>query len=146
LIGRAYSGYCRRRIRSVESLSLLLLRLEEEVSLFLSTPSGFFQNYEDEHLSEIGFLDSVRSGESMADAFRRSAGRMALDKQTESRMALFFSDYGKSYREGELRRIEIFQKELDQVHKRETEEERGRVRLAYTLLFSAALGIIILLI
>ena len=146
LIGKAYSGYCKKRVRSLESLSLLLLRLEEGVSLFLSTPSSFFQDYEDEYLTEVGFLELVRSGENMANAFRKTARRMALDRQTEERLSLFFSDYGKSYKDGELRRISIFQRELEEVLKRETEEERGRVKLAYTLLFSAALGIIILLI
>ena len=33
LIGKAYSGYCKKRVRSLESLSLLLLRLEDDLFL-----------------------------------------------------------------------------------------------------------------
>jgi hypothetical protein len=146
LVGRAYSAYLKRRINTLESLSAMLSELKEGVALFLSTPENFFKDYEDKLLWSSGFLPSVRAGENMADAFLRSDLGAALDERTKKRLLRFFSDFGRTDRNREVERIDAVRSELEDRLKAEREEEPSRVKLAYTLLFAASIGAVILLI
>ncbi len=145
LIGRAYSAYCKRRTLETESFYALLVHISEQITLFLSTPKSFLSEYTDGQLENSGFLAFVREGGSMADAFEKSRAKLALSEETEKKLSSFFSEFGRSYKDGELKRCELFCRELSNILAFEREEEGRRIRLGYTLLFSSALAVIILL-
>ena len=68
-----------------------------------------------------------------------------LSEEVKTKLSDFFSGFGKNYREGELKRISLFEKELYELYRREETETPKRIKLAYTLLFAAALSIVIIL-
>ncbi len=146
LLGRAYSAYAKRRTLECESFLLLIGHIREGISLFLSTPAELFSSYEDELLMSSGFLTAVREGEEVSSAFEHSKGSLALSEEVKKRLSLFFSEFGKSYKDGELKRCELFEEELRRAAELEREREPERIKLGYTLLFSAALALIIFLI
>ena len=146
LFGRAYSSYCKRRVDTLESLCRMLSDLEEGISVSLTTPADFFSDYREELLESSGFLSGVRSGEGMAEAFSHSGLPATLGEESTKRLSRFFTEFGGSYREGELRRIEIFRAELTEAYKEEREKLSDRIKLVYTLLVSGSRGLIILLI
>ncbi len=146
LFGRAYSSYCKRRTALLASFLSLITHLGDEISLFLSTPKSVFMAYKDEQLENCGFLPAVRAGESLKSAFEKCEKSLAVGEEAKVRLRVFFSEFGKSYKDGEVKRCEIFCNELSQMLKSEREEEPKRIKLSYTLLFALVLAIIILLI
>ncbi len=82
----------------------------------------------------------------MSDAFLEARRSLAVSEDTKKRLAIFFSDFGKSYKDGEIKRCEMFCEELEKTLSFEREEEPKRIKLGYTLLFASALAVIILLI
>ncbi len=146
LAGRAYSSYCKRRTKEIESFLSFITHIKEKIMLFLSTPSSFAESYSDENLENSGFLPSLRDGEGLKAAFSKCSAKLAVGEEAKKRLTAFFADFGKNYKDTEIKRCELFCEELEKTLAAEREEEPKRIKLCYTLLFSAALAIIILLI
>ena len=82
----------------------------------------------------------------MSAAFETIKGRLSLSGETLERLSGFFSDFGRSYRDGEIERTKYFRDELERTWIAEREAEEKRVKLVYTLLLALSLSIVILLI
>ena len=146
VIGRSYREYCGRRVEECEGFLSLLNHIIAEISQFLSTPKDFFESFECEALRRVGFLSEIEEGRDMSAAFETIKGRLSLSGETLERLSGFFSDFGRSYRDGEIERTKYFRDELERTWIAEREAEEKRVKLVYTLLLALSLSIVILLI
>lgn len=143
IVGKGYSLYTKRRLSEMESFALLLDHIEKEITLFLSTPRKLLSDYLSPPIE--AFLEEARSGGDLGEAFRKARSKLSLSEKFAQLLDRFFSEFGKSYRDGELKKIEICKKELLSELKTEEESSPGRIKLAYTLLFAAALSLVIML-
>jgi stage III sporulation protein AB len=143
LLGRAYSSYCKKRLLELSDFLSLISHIKKKVSLYLSTQSELMMGFSGESIR--AFTDSFNSVGSFSEAFETTKKKTALSEKTKTTLSEFFSGFGKSYREGELERIDIYLSELSEELKTEEEDTPRRVKLAYTLLFAAALSAVIIL-
>ena len=143
LVGLMYSRYCKKRLLQTEGFALLLSHIEKRVSLFLCTQKDLVSGYDNESIAD--FVREAESGESLFSAFCAVKQKFFLSEEVKTKLSDFFSGFGKNYREGELKRISLFEKELYELYRREETETPKRIKLAYTLLFATALSIVIIL-
>ena len=143
LVGRGYAAYCKRRIAEEERFLSLLLHIEKGITLFLKTPREIADSFSGEEISDL--LERVRSGESLGEAFLGVRRRLALSSRMSDRLSEYFSELGTGYREVELKRLALFIGEVREDLAVEEERTPVRIRLAYTLLFAAALSVVIML-
>ena len=143
LAGVGYSSYRKRRLSEIKGFVQLITYIEKRVTLFLSTQRQMLVGYEDESISS--FIGEVTAGKTFFDAFSSVKGKMWLSEEMKEKLSDFFFEFGKSYRDSELKRIEMFKKEIIEIQNREEEETPGKIKLLYTLLFALALSVVIIL-
>ena len=143
IVGRSYAVYCKKRLSELEALAALLSQMEKGITVSLSTPRELFSSLKLPELYD--FTERVRSGESLYDAASRVMPRLVISEDTKEKALEYFSEFGESYRDGELKRLELFRRELIADKRDEEERAETRIRLCYTLLFAAALSVVIML-
>lgn len=143
LVGAGYAAYCKRRLRVISAFVSLISHIEKRVTLFLSTQSDLLSGYENSDISE--FVEQARFGKGLYEAFLAVSGKLPISEEIKKSLSDFFSDFGKSYKDRELKRISMFLDELTEEQKLEEEKTPARIKLAYTLLFAAAGSLVIIL-
>ena len=141
-----YSRFAEHRLEVYRGFSSLLSYLKGRVGTHLTPIKEAFSAFSDDALAASGFIESVREGERLYDAFRLSRDRLCISKRVGEILDGFFSDFGTGYLDAELSGIEYTQKELESAIRAEEEELSVSVRLVRSLLLLAAVGIVILLI
>lgn len=113
LLGREYSAYADRQVREREGFIALLLHIEREIGRSLSYGLGLWRGFSDPSLERCGFLPLLREGCSPEDAFFKCSPKLALSGEIKEKLQSFFSDFGKGYKDGEIKGIERLRGELE---------------------------------
>ena len=143
LLGRAYSFYCKKRLLQLRDFVALIAHIKKKVTLYLSTQSELLSGFVGESIAE--FTDLFGSLGNIFEAFGKVRSKLCLSEKTKDTLSEFFEGFGKSYREGELERAELFLREMTEELKNEEESTPKKIKLAYTLLFASALSLVIIL-
>ena len=113
LLGREYSAYADRQVREQAGFIALLLHIERRIGHSLSYGSDLWRGFSDPDLEKCGFLPLLSEGFSPRDAFAKSSRKLALSGEIKEMLLVFFSDFGKGYKDGEIKGIERLREELE---------------------------------
>ena len=144
--GREYSAYAERRSGEGRAVLSLLAHIEKMIDSYLSPHGELFLGFNDEWLEGCGFLAALRSGEGLASAFSSSQEKMLLSEGVKKRLSDYFSDFGKGYKEAELKRLRDCRADIEKMLLSEGDELKKSVKVARALLLGGAVGIAILII
>lgn len=145
-ISREYSAFYRRRIAQTDGFVALIIHIEGAISERLASGKGLVAGFSDEALSSLGFLESVRSGATLHDAFLGCRRASVISREVSMRLERYFADFGRYYKERELSRAATCVEELERLLERERADMPKNVKLARTLLVAFALGVLILIV
>lgn len=146
ILGRGYSAYSERAIAEYDGFLELLIYMKGKISCFLLPPSEIFKDFECEALERCGLLMKIRCGVQISDAFSESSHRLAIPPEAKRVLGGFFASFGSEYRDGEIARIEQTVSEIKRQRDDACELLTKKTKLAHTLLFAGALGLVIFLI
>lgn len=145
MIWREYSAFldgelkwCREMIRAIGDLG-------ERMRCYLSSPREWAQRYESELLAGCGFLDRLKGGESLEDAFVHSEGGMELTGEVRDAVYGCFSGFGGGYLDGELESLGLALEKLRAAEQGLAGELPRRRKAVGAILGACALGIVILI-
>lgn len=144
-VSRGYSAYKDRRIAEAEGFIGLIAHIEGKISGFLSHGASLWQGFSDASLEQIGFLQKLKEGVTLSEAFSLTKAGLSLDCGTRERLREYFNTFGRGYREDELRRASCCREALEADLKKAKEELEKNVKAVRVLLLGGSLGIIILL-
>ena len=143
LIGAGYSSYCKKRLKQTEDFLSLVMHVRKRIEVFMATQKKLLCGYESDSLSR--FVAAAIEKGSLSEAFEEVRGGLSVSEELKGRLSEFFSEFGKNYRDSEIKRTELFCNELREEVKREEERTPVRIKIAYTLLFAAAGSLLIIL-
>ena len=143
LVGAGYSFYCKKRLKQTEQFLSLILHVRKRIEIFMATQKNLLCGYESDALSR--FVMAATEKGSLYEAFKEVRGGLCVSEELKGRLSEFFSEFGKNYREAEMKRTELFCAELREELKKEEERTPVRIKIAYTLLFAAAGSLLIIL-
>lgn len=146
ILGKEYSAYVNKRCSESDGFLLFLLHIKGEVSRFLTPPDGFARSFENDALSRTGFLTSLAEGVGLKDAFELAKKKLSLCSDAQKCLFEFFSDFGKDYKDGELKRCESYTERFESIIREDKCTLEKNVRVVRSILCAVALGIVILLI
>ena len=145
IMSRAYAVFIRRRVAEYRSLFGFLELMRREMLTSLCTPSELAGRCSDPILSEIGFLESLRSGRAPAAAFSEASSSLHIAGEDVDILRSFFEKFGRGTMDTELRALDECIRRFSAVTIAEEEGAGAAIRLACTLLALFAIGIVILL-
>ena len=144
LTARRYDAYTRRRLAVTESFLRLLRHVRGRIFTFLEPLPRAVRSFSDEMLESVGFLGAVREGACLSDAFSAVAERCSLGAVARELIGSTFASLGRGTREETVAFTDSRISELTELLEQEREELARSVKLTRTLMYAAALGIIIL--
>lgn len=143
--GREYTRYTERRIDELEGFVALLNHIKRKISMYLTPMSGMLQGFENESLSDLGFISELEKSGNLKKAFSECSKRSSLGKESLKLISECFSDFGQGYKEQELIRLERYIGSLSEILEKERKELPKNAKMVSTLFLCGALGIFILL-
>lgn len=135
-----------RRVRQTEALLLLLRYIKAQISCFRTPLSEMFAGFENEELEACGLLPLLRDGCSFPDAFEKTRPRLYLDSDETEMLSSFSREIGGGYREEQEECCAYYIRELERAYSEGREERPARVRVLRSLVISAGLMVIIILV
>ena len=146
LVSRGYSAFLDRRESETEGFFDLLLHIERELGLSLSSGRELWRGFENEALCKSGLLPLLKEGVELPSAFAECRKRLMVSAECEKILLRFFSDFGRDYKDGELKRIAMAKEELSKLLCEEKTENKKNKRVVGAIAFGFAASAAILLI
>lgn len=143
-ISRKYSEYVSYRASLSRAFSELLLHIKNKISVYLAPPSELVSGFSSEILSESGFISLAKELGSPKKAYGALADSLSLSPGAKRILDSYFDSFGSAYKEGLLKATEAAEAALRREAEKEEEELPREKKLARTVIFAVALGIIIL--
>ncbi len=144
LISRSYSLYLKRGVRECECFLSLLQRIEGAIRCFLSPVGEIFSGFECSEGSVMEFVNDVRSGKTVKDAFSEREATLAVGKEGKKILSELFSELGRGYKDGTVALISAARSEMEKYTLSAGEEEKKNSKLVAALLLGGAVGALLL--
>lgn len=145
-ISRKYSEHITYRVGLTRAFSELLLHIKNKISVYLAPPSELVVGFCSDVLAASGFISLTRELGSPKKAYASLGKSLPLTPEAKRILDTYFDSFGSAYKEGLLRATEIAESAL----RLEAEKEEAALvrekKLARTVIFAVALGVIILFI
>ncbi len=145
-IAREYSVFARRRLDELRGFHSLLEYIGGGISKYLSFGSGLWNGFSCDKLESCGFLQMLRDGEHPGKAFSRCKSRLALSTEQKDVLEKFFLDFGREYKDSELKRVSEYRVRLGETLEKEVLELEKNVKVVRALLLGGGLSVVILVI
>ena len=145
IMSRAYAVFIRRRVAEYRSILGFLELTRREMLSCLCTPTELAVRCSDPILSEIGFLEALRSGRGCAAAFSETRSSLHIAVEDADVLQNFFEKFGRGTMDSELAALDECIRRFSSIAIAEEEGASAAIRLAGTLITLCAIGIVILL-
>lgn len=145
-IARDYSSYCDRRIKQSVGFMAFVKYIEERVCVYLLPRAEAAAGFDNAALSEIGFIELLRSSPSLYSAFSLVESRLLISDAQKEALSSFFKDFGRAYALDERARIEKLKTDMQSLNERDEKQTKESEKVVKTIVLASALGMIILLI
>ena len=146
MIWREYAAYLDRELLSCRSFLRALTDYREKMKCYMDVPSSWAEEYSDEQLAECGFLDMVKSGTDISEAYRKSCANLCITDEVDKALTACFGRLGEGYLDTELETLEIAIGKLSREERHLTESLSKRRKATGAVLGACALGVVILVI
>ena len=134
-----------KRVRQAEGFLLLLRHVKAQISCFCTPTCEIFASFENEALSDIGFLERLSKGD-FCTALEESRDKIYLDEEEINLLTAFGRELGKGYRQEEIEGCDYYIGELENAYAKKREEQPKKSRLYRSLVLTGGLMLIIVFI
>ena len=141
-----YTKYMRKRVRECEAFLEFIGHLRTELSCYLRPLCEAAGGFSSDALSEVGFLDAVKSTGNIYEAFKSTKGKLSLSEEEITPLQSLFSSLGHAYLEEELKLINMCEENMRCVTEKIKRESPKSIKLISTLSVTVAIGFFILVI
>lgn len=142
---REYEMFLKKRFDVCRGFIELLSHIRRKIDGYLTPATELLDGFECKALTETGYVDRARE-KGISSAYFELEGSLHLDAAVQSCLSSFFSDFGKDYKEGTLKLLDLSIGRLSEYTERLSAENERSLKLARTLAAAVALGLIILII
>lgn len=146
LISSGYSSYASARLSEYTAYLKLFTHVEWALTTRAATVKAWCLGFTEPTLEKLGLLPLLREGAAVKDAYKRAEMRSRMSQRGKELLGEYFSEYGRGYLDGELKKLRTARGALEDILKTEGEELTRSVRTLRALLFALALGGVILVI
>jgi len=144
LFWREYTSYLERELKVCRTFRAMLCDMRDKMRCYLDTPRTWAHGYEDDQLSECGFLDRLRGGVSLADAYEACKEKLCISRSVDSALHSFFARSGEGYIDTELVAIDCAIDSLTETEGVMSGEVNKKAKVAGAVLGAFVAGIVIL--
>lgn len=123
-----------------------LTDMRAKMRCYLDSPRAWAEGYCGGPLEECGFLDLLREGVGVAEAYRGTRANMSLSDICDTLITDCFSRLGEGYLDTELSLMDLTIDKLSSEEKRAAEELPRKRKAMGAVLGACACGIVILVI
>lgn len=134
-----------KRVRQAEGFLLLLRHVKAQISCFCAPTCDIFSSFENEALSDIGFLEELKKGD-FCRAVSLCRDKIYLDEGEINLLIAFGHELGKGYRQQEIEGCDYYISELECAYAKKREEQPKKSRLYRSLVLTGGLMLIIVFI
>ena len=143
-ISSGYDSFAKRRLSEYEAYLKLITHIEWALSVKGATVREWCEGYSDPVLDALELLPLLRSGTPIKEAYQRSQKRSCASAEAKELLGELFSEYGNGYLSRELMKLKHTKEALTKISECEAAVLTKNARLYRMLLFTGALGIVIL--
>ena len=146
MIWREYSLFTGREVLVCRSFSRAVMDYREKMICYMVSPGDWAENYSDECLSEMGFLESLREGANFKEAYGAVCDKLCITDELNSVLSGCFDRLGEGYLETELKTLDVAIEKLRCEEIRLSESVSKRRKATGAVLGAFAVGTVILII
>ena len=146
IFSREYISTRKRRVDVLTEILSLVTHLHREISRCVCTPRKALCRFESPILTECGFLERVRAGESLSSAFSMTEGVLHLAPKVREYVSSLFNSVGTGSYKEECKKLSFAVGELENLIKGEREELMHISKLTPTVTAAFAIGFVLLVI
>ena len=142
---KEYESFLKKRLEICRGFAELLSHIRRKIDGYLTPAMQLTEEFECEVLTRVGYIEKARDG-GISSAYFELEKSLSLDSAVQACLSAFFSDFGKDYKEGTVKSLDMSIATLRECMKKISAENERSLKLARTLGIAAVLGLIILLI
>ena len=146
MIWREYALYLDRELLYCRAFLDALVDYREKMKCYMDAPSNWAEGYCDENLTSCGFLDMLKSGVDLSEAYGKTRENMCLTDEVDKILVSCFSRLGEGYLDTELETLEVAIGKLTRVEGLMAENLSKRRKATGAVLGACAMGVVILVI
>lgn len=146
MIWKEYVFYLGGELACCRAFLRALRDYRDRVRCYLDSPAAWARAYEDEILSECGFLASVAEGTEISEAYLRARRFLSPDDGTDAILRECFGRLGDGYLETELAVLDFAISELAKAEAQRSPEVQNKQRAAGAFIGACVSGLIIMII
>lgn len=146
LIIRGYSGYMKKRRFETREILRLCEVIRKSIATRLLTPREALAGISSESAAVERFRSAVVSGATLSEAFSEVRLVLSLSGRIRSSLCEYFAEFGRGYRDDEVRCADEFIERYRAELEREEASGEADERVARAIIIAVTLGIIILII
>jgi len=144
LFSFGYASYEKRKIIEEESLCRFLSLVQNEFLLYSSPLPKIAEKADEPILENCGYLQALRKSESAKTAFLQTKDNFSMSEKMLCVFSEFSEHFGREDAEEEKKHLSVWTTQAETMLAADKEASKSRIRLAKTLSFSLALGILLL--
>ncbi|MBQ7343458.1 MAG: hypothetical protein IJW53_01695 [Clostridia bacterium] len=146
LIWKEYVSYLDGELAGCRAFLSALKDYRERVRCYLISPSEWASTYNDDLLTECGFLASVLEGVDLPRAYSSARESLNLSEDVDEILKECFGRLGNGYLDTELAVLDLAISGLAEIESQSSPEVRNKRRAAGALLGACVSGIVIIII
>ena len=142
---KEYERTLKKRFEICRGFVELLSHMRIRIDGYLTPAMQLIDGFECKALKEAGYIDKARE-KGISSAYFELEKELPLDSSAQACLSSFFADFGKDYKDGTLKSLDMSIGRLRECAESLFAENERSLKLARALAIAAALGLIILLI
>jgi hypothetical protein len=139
-----YTEFAKQRLLEYEAYLKLFSHIEWSLSSNAATVKEWSEGYKSPPIEATGFLAYLRGGTPIKEAYIKASKKSVASPPVKELLLEFFSEYGKGYLSRELTKLKHVRDTLTRIREEESVLLMKNIKLYRILLFTGALGIVIL--
>lgn len=140
-----YKRFTEKRLAVLDGFLSLLSFIKNELSCRARPSAEWAGEFVSAALGEIGFTEEfIKTGSLQAAFLHANEGGTALGEESKKLLSSYFSSFGKSYRDEEIKEASRVHEELLRIISREKNDMQRSLRATRILAYATAAGLIIL--
>lgn len=107
MMWREYASYLDKELLSCRAFLGALLDYREKMKCYMEVPGGWAEGYADDLLASCGFLDMLKSGAELPEAYSKAREKLCVADEIDKILTSCFARLGEGYLDTELETLEL---------------------------------------
>lgn len=142
---KEYVSYLNKGGTELHEFILFLGNMKEKMTCYLEAPSEWVGDFSAPGLEATGFLQKIRDGMGLGEAYSSCSDFLCIDKEARSVLDDLFARLGGGYLDTELGMINSSIDKLSKIEETTKKERENKVRATGAMIGAVAAGAVILI-